>query len=103
AVAPAVSFSTLSLHDALPIYRAAVSPLRPGRQGSECLSRSLSLPSDIRSLHSQSFRSREGLDLARPHGDDLREIVPTENGRDRQDRKSTRLNSSLLVISYAVF
>src|SRR4029077_7367292 len=63
-------------------HRVAVSPLRPGHQGSECLSRSLLLPSGIRSLHNRSFRSQEGPDLARRHGDDLREIVPPENGRD---------------------
>src|SRR5260370_9025025 len=65
-------------------HRAAVSPLRPGHQGREYLSRSLSLPSGIRSLHSQSFRSREGPDLARHHVDDLREILPTETGPHSQ-------------------
>src|SRR5256885_16837051 len=65
---------TLSLHDALPIYR----------------------------------RRRQGHPLQRSHRRPLR---PADHGRLRLhheaahlvDRKSTRLNSSHLVISYAVF
>src|SRR5256885_16572859 len=65
---------TLSLHDALPISaRAAVSAV-------------------------PRFRGR----AARPHGEELRSRR-VEIRRDGADRKSTRLNSSHLVISYAVF
>src|SRR5438128_3106446 len=77
----------------------AVSPLRPGHQGSECFYHSLSLPSGIRSLHSRSFRSREGPGLARRHGDDLREIVPTENGRDRQTVAALPLTSLVPILA----
>src|SRR6476660_6815969 len=80
-------------------HRAAVSPLRPNHQGSECLSRSLSLPSGIRSLHSQSFRSREGPDLARPRGGGLREIVPTENGPDRRSVVALPSTSSVPILA----
>src|SRR2546426_8178628 len=37
-----------------------------------------------------------------PHND-IRRSCPSPHPRARQDRKSTRLNSSHLVISYAVF
>src|SRR5438132_9614557 len=62
---------TLSLHDALPIYRCAC---QAGRQGR---------------------RERSG-----DRGGDLRRHG---HGRGSGDRKSTRLNSSHTVISYAVF
>src|SRR5207248_9542692 len=60
---------TLSLHDALPIYREQ-----------HCL----------RSVWRTFWRLRELPRLAR-------------RGADKQDRKSTRLNSSHRTISYAVF
>src|SRR5690348_18105064 len=53
--------------------------------------------------------ARDRLDrrrAARPSADDLvvrRDTVDLVSGRDRQDRKSTRLNSSHPSISYAVF
>src|SRR5205814_9556193 len=86
---PATPISTLSLHDALPISR--------GR----------------RSRNRASGRPRAaygpggGLRAVRPHRDrapvahpeDLRPAAACELG----DRKSTRLNSSHLGISYAVF
>src|SRR5256885_8291732 len=66
---------TLSLHDALPIYERAL--LAPEGRGPRGARGSL-----------QAARVREG--RAPPHA-------------RRGDRKSTRLNSSHLVISYAVF
>src|SRR5438034_8361942 len=64
---------TLSLHDALPIL--------PGSSG----------PGDDRGAGpDQDLRPEEADDLARLHA-------------EREDRKSTRLNSSHTVISYAVF
>src|SRR5688572_33423118 len=65
---------TLSLHDALPIY--------PGRHG----------PDD---LHRHRRRSA---DRDEPH-----RCLEAVCGGFRQDRKSTRLNSSHSQISYAVF
>src|SRR5256885_10937078 len=64
---------TLSLHDALPICHA-------GRQKAVCPSELFAVPSVI------ACPTRQGAPAA---------ITP--------DRKSTRLNSSHLVISYAVF
>src|SRR5256885_8233078 len=41
--------------------------------------------------------------VRRFHDDGLQTCFPWVDGRGRRDRKSTRLNSSHLVISYAVF
>src|SRR2546426_8992571 len=72
---------TLSLHDALPIYNGPRSAF-----GSPILSRSiLSLPLNL--------NSGNGLGLS---------ALPSQVWNS-SDRKSTRLNSSHLVISYAVF
>src|SRR5690242_21571220 len=73
---------TLSLHDALPIFARPVDvPARSERDGLEVV-------------------AQPGLEQRLPRGDD--------RGRagahpDDQDRKSTRLNSSQMSISYAVF
>src|SRR5256885_11103822 len=78
---------TLSLHDALPIY--------PGEN--------------------LSLRARAGIrqhladEHLRPESDAValngagRRLRPARRARGVRDRKSTRLNSSHLVISYAVF
>src|SRR5436190_9874972 len=78
-IAASTLISTLSLHDALPISRRALllQPRAPQRVG----------------------RRRAG---PRPRADRL----PEDEARrvaDPRDRKSTRLNSSHTVISYAVF
>src|SRR2546426_2560569 len=73
---------TLSLHDALPIYDRRVSRLAGLKQ----LDNAREAPGDVFGLGG----------LAR----DLRQHV---TGLYVIDRKSTRLNSSHLVISYAVF
>src|SRR5437773_10672358 len=65
---------TLSLHDALPIWSP---PVR--------------VASQIRPLRSSRILSIV------PNG------TPSGSPNDRQDRKSTRLNSSHITISYAVF
>src|SRR2546426_8452683 len=52
------------------------------------------------------FRSRGHRDVvSRPQGDGTGDLVPVDRGHEQSvvDRKSTRLNSSHLVISYAVF
>src|SRR2546426_7768264 len=70
---------TLSLHDALPIYRPAFAVGRRGHYGCH---------------HHAVLRAHHGFDV--PGAGD----VESDMG---PDRKSTRLNSSHLVISYAVF
>src|SRR5690606_40785220 len=85
--------STLSLHDALPIFTIEDSP---------ALKRLRRVMSD----HVGVIRSREGLKTA------IREIAALERENSRMrfhnivttaDRKSTRLNSCHVKISYAVF
>src|SRR5256885_7043448 len=79
---------TLSLHDALPISRG---------------------PSDCprTSARRESRRARPGHGGSRPAPGCARPRTPApapgRRGRSCADRKSTRLNSSHLVISYAVF
>src|SRR5256885_3074108 len=75
---------TLSLHDALPICRASAVALRSGAP-----------------LHVRAESIRAGQAPAAGAGDDGRELA--DECRHALDRKSTRLNSSHLVISYAVF
>src|SRR5688500_20209479 len=81
---PATHFYPLSLHDALPIWA--------GR-----CTRSLSSPAASREPRSDDVRHAGVARL-------LHVGVRTSSDRgSREDRKSTRLNSSHLVISYAVF
>src|SRR5437660_9818247 len=69
--------NTLSLHDALPIYR--------GRHAGR--------------VHGHDVRvALDHDDLVAPRDLPLGEVEP-----EQQDRKSTRLNSSHVAISYAVF
>src|SRR5439155_21919494 len=77
-------FYTLSLHDALPISPGgAALPLRPRR-----LPAARAAPADARA------------DAQRGDPDAGRAV---RRARAAQDRKSTRLNSSHVAISYAVF
>src|SRR5690606_41497997 len=83
---------TLSLHDALPIFaaRGAERAIEVGRPQGPGRGRTWTRPESSR-LGARSVRSRSG---------DLRARVAGARGRDR---KSTRLNSSHVKISYAVF
>src|SRR3712207_8825259 len=80
---------TLSLHDALPIYRAPRGPVPDG----EDAHRAGQVPEqllDVRRRH--------------PHAEPGEPGAVQQPGRDGvRDRKSTRLNSSHANISYAVF
>src|SRR5256885_7201626 len=75
---------TLSLHDALPICLF-------GHMAADLLS-------DERHILAQSWRAS-----ARRWLRSLKDAVSSRIGSMHGDRKSTRLNSSHLVISYAVF
>src|SRR5205807_10130977 len=77
---------TLSLHDALPIY-TGVPQSRHGRVNPEMR------VDGAAKLFAQRVQGRAVFDPLGPEPD----VKPLE------DRKSTRLNSSHLVISYAVF
>src|SRR5437773_2006923 len=93
--------STLSLHDALPIYEddagsilLALDEQVPHPRGADA------------DEHLDEVRARDGKEgHARLAGDGPgEERLPGARGADQQqDRKSTRLNSSHITISYAVF
>src|SRR5436309_10915752 len=57
-------------------------------------------PSSTLFPYTTLFRSRSGL---HPSGQDLLLAIQIAHGPGRTDRKSTRLNSSHVKISYAVF
>src|SRR5439155_26466323 len=79
---------TLSLHDALPIsYRVVL--VGAGRIGSAL-------------VQYPGFRQR-GFHVAAIYDKDPKKIGSRWNGSRDIDRKSTRLNSSHVAISYAVF
>src|SRR2546426_7042945 len=82
---------TLSLHDALPIYGLCARNHGPADQLRGFCTRTSAL-ADGRSCPS------EGLFITLPSTQKVAEPPPS-----KLDRKSTRLNSSHLVISYAVF
>src|SRR5439155_22143965 len=75
-----IEIYTLSLHDALPILF-----LLAADDGED----------DFRILRCHSHSS--------PHGNGQESSVCTSGVRNTEDRKSTRLNSSHVAISYAVF
>src|SRR5690625_7371761 len=79
---------TLSLHDALPILRDS--------------SLSVDAVRDmiIEEIPETVFYVKQGSVTAPVNWGD---VVELENGTERRDRKSTRLNSSHVAISYAVF
>src|SRR5205807_10651101 len=86
---------TLSLHDALPIYR-----LSDRSAHSRTVRERTPFIRNTHRLQYSGFRNR------RAHYRRSRHRHPRKRRDERgdgQDRKSTRLNSSHLVISYAVF
>src|SRR5205807_7827234 len=91
------SIDTLSLHDALPISAAR----RSQRGSAEDAARDR-----LQRPHPRLYRPGEAgrvppVRLRSPH---LQELRPARQDHQAdRDRKSTRLNSSHLVISYAVF
>src|SRR5207253_7970244 len=87
--------SSLSLHDALPI--SAIS----NRGGLFCSARSSSPRCCSRSAWRFSFAGGFSFELA--SRDSPFEKPPANENRQAEDRKSTRLNSSHVAISYAVF
>src|SRR5205814_7316046 len=84
--------SPLSLHDALPIYG------EPLRHLSRLARRVERAPDHAGRLHGSDAVGRRSRHLRGGQPD-----LPQAGGRPRGDRKSTRLNSSHLGISYAVF
>src|SRR5205814_8356501 len=87
------AFYTLSLHDALPIF-ARPDGCEPGRSRA----RPRGVMDGFRGSKVAPRRGRKG-----PSREERRRRRGQRGGRGGQDRKSTRLNSSHLGISYAVF
>src|SRR5699024_12448633 len=85
------SISSLSLHDALPIYTAVGAITRLQDMGVEPF------------LLSSSLTGVMAQRLVRTLCPDCRQPAPATDEEKRLDRKSTRLNSSHVSISYAVF
>src|SRR5205807_7267246 len=93
--AATTALSTLSLHDALPISGAYAVQAPHPRAVSEC--RGMGRRRRVRRRGGGALPlRRSGVGAHRGPGSVAR-------GDSAQDRKSTRLNSSHLVISYAVF
>src|SRR5205814_10004175 len=97
---PPPVISTLSLHDALPIYRCdriseAVDRFTADRKMA---------PQSLEDVVRGGYLSRQPKDV-RAFEDCVtrQEDSPPQSPKRFQDRKSTRLNSSHLGISYAVF
>src|SRR5207244_6261693 len=83
-----IVISTLSLHDALPIcWRSWAAGSAPARSN----------PEDARGTYRESRRARSDLPFHFVYR------VTSGSRTTREDRKSTRLNSSHQIISYAVF
>src|SRR5207249_10619180 len=98
---PPPPISTLSLHDALPIYAATFS----AQSLSSDLDVLLELMADA--LVRPAFAATE-VELVREQtvaqiDDDAKNTRAVAERAWREDRKSTRLNSSHVSISYAVF
>src|SRR5690606_42093403 len=88
------------LHDALPIYeRGAELRVRIAQTDVSC-QRQREPAAGGRPVHRRDHREREVTNLLDPAGGDFLEL---EELADAQDRKSTRLNSSHVKISYAGF
>src|SRR5207253_10853637 len=82
---------TLSLHDALPIYDRVDLGAELRREGA-------------RRIELTPHHTRDDVDVLRLAVQAAaREHLPEHDGRAEEDRKSTRLNSSHVAISYAVF
>src|SRR5207253_3910369 len=93
---PTSYFYTLSLHDALPIYFFAAkrAPVRLNQYGG-------TLGGPIVKDKTHFFATWE--QTRQLTSFDTTSTVPTLLERQGKDRKSTRLNSSHVAISYAVF
>src|SRR5207302_11358399 len=95
---PTPEFSTLSLHDGLPIYVLDTALALQIRDGGALLLGGLDRA--LRAVIARAEEHRRTICIGRSHGI---HAEPTTFGWKLADRKSTRLNSSHVKISYAVF
>src|SRR5205807_10125629 len=100
---PPTETSTLSLHDALPIFRESWPGKTGPSTGGSCSPRCRR----GRSRHPHRLDVHELAQAVRRQLAPIAGTLHAAEGQPRigpdEDRKSTRLNSSHLVISYAVF
>src|SRR5204863_7721683 len=94
-------FYTLSLHDALPISRAQARPPASSASAPSSVPKT-----SVRTAPDLSASSQKAVSLA--ENGRCKEALPllkiaSQERSDKEDRKSTRLNSSHVEISYAVF
>src|SRR5690606_41311401 len=90
-----VAFSTPSLHDALPIWR--------GVEVVDAADRAQGLGDGSRGARRGGEHHPAPRSPLRFAGGGVHRLVRVPGGHRRTDRKSTRLNSSHVKISYAVF
>src|SRR5207253_9980273 len=91
---PTTAIYTLSLHDALPIFFKAILTFpKAVTVGSTSVTLDPKASSPTGSVSSVSVSGRQV----------TVNLTGVSNGQTLQDRKSTRLNSSHVAISYAVF
>src|SRR5699024_11282620 len=92
---------TLSLHDALPIYEQVAEKAKEIEGKFKVIRAEFGAVTmslrDIIFQHLEKGLERMGIDYTFPPADQV------TNNKDMLDRKSTRLNSSHVSISYAVF
>src|SRR5207249_10048294 len=93
--------STLSLHDALPICLQGLVELPHVSRHDQQLSEREGAGADVAHADDQDGGGTERRD--EPHEQAVAALQQREADARRQDRKSTRLNSSHVSISYAVF
>src|SRR5690606_42127753 len=98
---PATVIATLYLHVALPIFRAGTQIMVREVNGGSVRR----LPTGPGTNATPAF-SPDGQTIVYSHGEESGTDIyalPVRGGSPRRDRKSTRLNSSHVKISYAVF
>src|SRR5690606_40625242 len=95
--APSASY-TLSLHDALPIYASGIVTLQASLESVSTVPSGIPL-ADVAARQDATITLPDNYPTVTPVPVQLSELQGTEG----VDRKSTRLNSSHVKISYAVF
>src|SRR5699024_12305495 len=90
-VQPPPLLSSLSLHDALPIYLKAIVE--------KYANLDLGIDKEVFTALLKEYRSQ----VDSTYQPELYQTIATEYGGNERDRKSTRLNSSHVSTSYAVF
>src|SRR5690606_41534539 len=97
-VPPSLHIYTLSLHDALPIFLQGIQVRFNTTEGDSTF-----YDSKITVVTTEENRAKQRCDALRTFPSYIRVPVTVSSWPEAKDRKSTRLNSSHVKISYAVF